>query len=184
MKKTAVVLLANGFEEIEAITPIDILRRSGVDVTIVGVGGLMIRGSRDISVKADKEISLYNELPDAVVVPGGGEGAENLSKTEKVNSLLKEAYKNGKVIAAICAGPATVLLPLGILDGKNATCYPGDEKMLGARAHFKNEKVVVDGNVITSRGPATATAFALAIVEILCGKDVKETVSRKLLYEE
>ncbi len=184
MKKKAAVLLADGFEEIEAITPIDILRRSGAEVTVVGVGGLMIKGSRDISVKADKEIGSYNELPDAVVVPGGGRGAENLSKTEKVSSLLREAYKNGKVIAAICAGPATVLLPLGILDGKNATCYPGDEKMLGQRAHFKDEKVVIDGNVITSRGPATATAFALAIAEMLCGKDIKETVSKNLLYEK
>lgn len=87
------------------------------------------------------------------------------------------------MIAAICASPATVLLGLGILDGKNAACYPGDEKMLRPRAHFKDEKVVRDGNVITSRGPATAMAFALTIAEMLCGKDIKETVSGKLLYE-
>ncbi len=184
MKKKIAVLLANGFEEIEAITPIDILRRTGAEVTIVGVGDLMIEGSRGISVKADKEISSYNELPDAVVVPGGGKGAENLSKTEKVGSLLKEAHKNGKIIAAICAGPRTVLLPLGILDGKNATCYPGDEKILGQRARFKDEKVVTDGNIITSKGPATAMEFALAIAGLVCGKDIKETVGKKLLYEE
>lgn len=184
MKKKAAVLLADGFEEIEAITPIDILRRAGADVTVVGVGGVMIKGSRDISIKADREIGSYDELPDAVIVPGGGRGADNLSKTGKVGSLLREAHKKGKIIAAICAGPAAVLLPLGILDGRNAACYPGDEKALGERAHFKDEKVVVDGNVITSRGPATAMAFALAVAEALCGKDIKETVSKKLLYEK
>lgn len=184
MKKKAAVLLAEGFEEMEAVTPIDILRRAGVEVAVVGIGGLNIKGSRDITVKADKEISSYDELPDAVIVPGGGRGAENLSKSEKVGALIKEAHKSGKVIAAICAGPATVLLPLGILDGKNATCYPGDEKLFGQRARFRDEKVVVDGNVITSRGPATAMDFALAIAEMLCGKDIKEAVSKKLLYEK
>lgn len=182
MKKKVAVLLASGFEEIEAITPIDILRRAGAEVTIIGVGGLMIEGSRGIIIKADKEINSYNELPDAVVVPGGGKGAENLSKTEKVSSLIKEAGKKGKVIAAICAGPRTVLLPLGILDGKNATCYPGDEKMFGQRARFKDEKVVTDGNIITSKGPGTAMEFALAVAEAVCGKEIKETVSKKLLY--
>lgn len=184
MKKKAVVLLADGFEEIEAITPIDILRRAGVDVTIVGVGGLMMRGSRDIIVKADRDIDSYNDLPDAVIVPGGAKGSDNLSKAEKVKLLLMSARRNGKIIAAICAAPVTVLIPLGILDGKNATCYPGDEKTLGTKARFKDEKVVIDGAVITSRGPATAAAFALAIVELLCGKDIKDTVSKKLLYEK
>src|SRR3989338_6736985 len=156
MKKKVAVLLANGFEEIEAITPVDVLRRAGVEVTIVGVSGLVIKGSRGINIKADIDIVSYSDSPDAVVLPGGMGGVQNLSATQKASLIKKKIKKKGKIIAAICAAPAHVLLPLGILEGKKATCYPGCEEKFGKNTTYSKEDVVQDGNIITSRGPATA----------------------------
>jgi len=183
MKKRVLVLLADGFEEIEAITSIDILRRAGLNVVVAGVGKVLVKGSHDISVKADVEVGSYNRSPDAIVIPGGMPGALNLSASKKVNSLIVKAHKEGKVIAAICAAPGFVLAPAGILKGRKATCYPGCEDMLEDKAQFVDEKVVVDGNIITSKGPGTAFDFALKLVEVLVGKTAKEAVRKKMLYE-
>lgn len=182
MRKRVLVLLADGFEEIEAITSIDILRRAGLGVILAGVGKVTIKGSRDIVVKTDKEIDSYRGLPDAVVLPGGMPGVQNLAASKRANDLIKKAYKRGKIIAAICAAPSYVLAPTNILDGKRVTCYPGCENLLKNRAKFVDKRVVVDGNIITSRGPGTAFDFALALVEKLRGKSIKETVRKRTLY--
>ena len=184
MKNKIAVLLAEGFEEIEAITCIDVLRRADQEIKIVGVGGMVIKGSHDIGISADVEINSYNDLPDAIVLPGGMPGVQNLFKTAKVISLVKEVFRKGNIVAAICAAPAYVLAPMGILEGKKATCYLGCEEKLGEKTTYVDQGVVVDGNIVTSKGPATAMAFALRIVDLVCGKKVADLIREKLLYEE
>ena len=183
MKKRVFVLLADGFEEIEAITCIDILRRAELDVTVVGIGKSDIKGSREVEIKADTEIGSCKDSPDAIVLPGGMPGVNNLAASRDVNDLINKAYKKGKIIAAICAAPSYVLAPTGIIRDKGVTCYPGCEDMLKDKAKFVDKKLVVDGNIITSQGPGTAFDFALKIVEVLAGESVKETVRKKTLYE-
>ncbi|MDD5680628.1 MAG: DJ-1/PfpI family protein [Candidatus Omnitrophica bacterium] len=184
MKKKIAILLAEGFEEIEAVTCIDISRRAGLDVKIVGVDGMVVKGSHGIGVSADIEINSYSELPDAVILPGGMPGVQNLFKAPKVQSLIKKVHQAGNVVAAICAAPAYVLAPMGILDGKKATCYFGCEDKLGKKAIYVDQSVVVDGNIITGKGPAAAMAFALRIIDLVCGKKVTDPIREKLLYEE
>ncbi|MFO8052879.1 MAG: DJ-1/PfpI family protein, partial [Candidatus Omnitrophota bacterium] len=118
---------------------------------------------------------------DACILPGGMPGAENLAKSESVKKLLLCLNNQEKTIAAICASPAVVLAPLGILDNKTATCYPGMEKSFSNSTIYKNQKVVIDKNIITSQGPATALKFALEIVEQLAGKEIANKVARATL---
>ena len=120
MTKIVVIVLAEGFEEIEAITPIDVLRRAGLQVMIAGVGGKEITGAHGIKVGTDMALEDYRGVPDAVVLPGGLPGADNLKKSKAVEALLKRVKESQKIIAAICASPARVLAPQGILDGKKA----------------------------------------------------------------
>ncbi|PIU39866.1 MAG: DJ-1 family protein, partial [Candidatus Omnitrophica bacterium CG07_land_8_20_14_0_80_50_8] len=127
MKKTALIVLADGFEEIEAVTPIDVLRRAGIEVIVAGVGKREVTGAHDITVETDLMLEQYQGIPDAVVLPGGMPGAANLNQSEALKDLLQKMKRAGKIIAAICASPAVVLAPNGILEGKKATCYPGFE---------------------------------------------------------
>ena len=181
MAKTALVILAEGFEEVEAIAPVDVLRRAGVRVTIAGVGGLKIKSSRGIGVEADQLLGEGVELPDAVILPGGLPGATNLGKSPEVAALLKKMNDAGKIIAAICAAPAAVLAPLGMLEGKKATCYPGCETDFSRKTAYLKERVVMDGNIMTSQGPGTALEFAIAIAARLVGKETAEIVRGKML---
>ena len=155
----------NGFEEVEGLTVVDMLRRLGIECDIVGKSD-DITGSHGIVIKADKlleEITVKDY--DAVVLPGGLPGATNLRDDEKVISLVKEMNKAGKIVAAICAAPI-VLERAGVLEGRGFTAYPGvGEKIEGG--NFKEELVVMDGNIITSRGPATSMEFAFSIAEAL-----------------
>ncbi len=182
MKKKVLVLLADGFEEIEAVTSIDLLRRAGLDVTVAGVGKATVKGSRGIMVRTDKRLKSYKGLPDALVLPGGMPGVRNLSASKEVNELILKASSKGKVIAAICAAPSYVLAPTGVLKGKRAACYPGTEDLLKGKAKYSNKKVVVDGNLITSQGPGTAFDFALTLIDKLRGRSIKEKVRKKTLY--
>jgi len=182
MKRKVLVLLADGFEEIEAITSIDVLRRAGLSVTVAGVGKKTVRGSRGVTVKTDIRLSLNRALPDAVLLPGGMPGVQNLSASREVNKLIVKAANNGKVIAAICAAPSHILVPTGVLDGKKATCYPGCEGLLKGRARYVDKKVVTDGDFITSQGPGTAFDFALTLVGRLRGSSVEKAVRKKILY--
>jgi protein deglycase len=181
MAKTALVILAEGFEELEAVAPIDVLRRAGVRVTIAGVAELLVKGSRGTIVQADVLLNDIKDLPDAVILPGGLPGATNLARSEEVKTLVKKMNLAGKLVAAICAAPAAVLAPLGILDGKKATCYPGCESDLSTKTTYSKESVVVDGNVMTSRGPGTALEFALAIAARLAGQEMADMVRGKML---
>ena len=179
--KTALVILAEGFEEVEAVVPVDVLRRAGVRVTIAGVTDLRVKGSRMIGLAADILLKDLVDLPDAVILPGGLPGATNLAKSEEVSKLVKKMNVAGKIVAAICAAPAAVLAPLGILDGKKATCYPGCEADFSKKTVHSKDRVVVDGNIITSQGPGTALEFALAIAVRLAGQDMADNVRDKML---
>lgn len=181
MRKKTLIMLADGFEEIEAITVIDILRRADIEVITAGINDIKVQGSHGITVIADKKLAQIKGDFDACVLPGGMPGATNLASSEKVNSFIKQMHKNGKIIAAICASPAIVLAPLGILQNKTATCFPGMQGNFGKKVIYKEENVVIDGNIITSRGPATTLLFALAIVEKLSGKETSEKI-KKLCY--
>lgn len=182
MKKVLMVI-AEGFEEIEAITPIDTLRRSGLHVTVASVGpSLNVQGSHGVRLEADILLKDYRETPDALVMHGGIPGAENLARSKELSALLVKMKKEDRWIAAICAAPSLVLAPLGILEGKKATCYPGYEDALQkGKARFKEDRVVVDGHVITSRGPGTALEFSLEIVRRLVDEASAESLRSGML---
>ena len=182
MKKKAMVVLAEGFEETETIIPIDVLRRAGVDVIIAGVNSDTVTGAHGVTFKTDMVLDKIEPLPDAVVLPGGMPGAENLAKSPKVKDLILAMNSKDNLIAAICASPALVLSPLGVLNGKMAACYPGMEENFSPEVRFEEERIIQDGNIITSRGPATAFSFALKIAESLVGKDTSDMVGRQMLY--
>lgn len=161
-------MLADGFEEIEAVTIIDILRRAGVSVTIAGVGGKDRAGSHGVRIAADASLSeISGKDFDAVILPGGMPGTTNLRASSELRELLLRHHREGRIVAAICAAP-WVLADAGILEGRSATCYPGLESKLSG-AKVCKDRVVVDGNVISSRGPATAIDFSLKLAEILAG---------------
>lgn len=167
MRKTAIIILADGFEEIEAVTPIDTLRRAGVDVVIAGVGKIEVKGSRGIKILADIKLEDYQGLPDALILPGGIPGAENLRNSQSVAQFIQKMHKNDKIIAAICAAPGLVLARQGVLQGKKATGYPGYEKEFSPDTTFLSQAVARDGKLLTSQGPGTALKFSLELVKML-----------------
>ena len=179
-KKKILLILAEGFEEIEAIATFDVLKRSGLDVIVAGLSAKEIKSARNMIIKTDITLDKINEDFDALVFPGGG-GAEKLHESKKVTSLIKKMHSNGKIIAAICASPAVVLAPCGILEGKKITCYPSFKDKLPEGVNFIDKEVVVDDNIITSQGPGTAFSFGLKIAEILVGKKMANTVKQKML---
>ncbi|OGW81483.1 MAG: hypothetical protein A3G33_07890 [Omnitrophica bacterium RIFCSPLOWO2_12_FULL_44_17] len=183
MSKKVLVILADGFEEIEAIAPIDILRRAGCQVTIAGLNSKAVRSSRRIQVEADVLLDEYKETPDALVLPGGAPGSENLAKSAKVAEWVKKMNAGRKLIGAICAAPALVLAPTGVLDGKKATCYPGCEGKFSSSTKFSEDQVVVDGNIVSSRGPGTAIEFGLELARQLCGKEKMEELKEKMIVK-
>ena len=167
--KTAIVFLATGFEEMEAVGTIDMLRRGNIETVTVSVtGNKTVTGVHNIQVTADE---LFENVDctayDALVLPGGGPGSEMLNKHEGVRKAIVDQYENKKLIAAICASPR-VFGSLGLLKGKNATCYPGIEPELTG-AILSNEPAITDGNIITGRGPALVFDFGLAIINYLHG---------------
>ena len=175
-------MLADGFEEIEALAFVDILRRADIDVKTVSASNSdMVTGAHEISVAPDIKISDINEIGDGVVLPGGIPGTYNLRDNNNVTDLIKEHYNAGRIVGAICAAPS-VLGGLGLLKGKKATCYPSFEKYL-LEAVYVEEKVLVDDNVITSRGAGTAHDFALKFVEIIKGKDIADNLRSSMLYD-
>lgn len=192
--KKAIVFLADGFEEVEALTPVDYLRRAGVEVTVAGVSKKEIKGAHGICVCADEVLNkeMISKKYDALIVPGGMPGASNLAADELVLEFLKDGADRGAVLAAICAAPVVVFAKAGLLKNKHYTCYPGMEndlkKFAGENyaaltegAVHLEERVVVDKNTVTSRGPGVAEEFALTLVEILAGKLQKETLHKGLV---
>jgi len=189
MAKKVLAFLADGFEEVEAVTPIDYLRRTGVEVTVAAIGkDKQVTGSHNISLIADTTIAALEEAGqfnaacwDGVFVPGGMPGAANLAACAPAGKLFREMAAAGKIIAAICASPAVFLAPLGLLKGKKFTCYPGMESKVASLAdgggNWLAEKVVVDGNLVTSRAPGTAVNFSLTLAELFAGKEAAEKLS-------
>jgi len=172
------VPFAEGFEEIEALTIVDVLRRAGITVDMVGVVGSMITGSHGVKVVMDKRLNAVRaDDYDGIVLPGGSPGHINLSKSGALKEMIKQMNSKGKLVAAICASPA-VLAKAGVLENKHATIYPGMEKEL---PYPRDERVVVDGNVVTSQGPGTALEFALKIVELLKGSGEAAKLRNALL---
>ncbi|MCE1197276.1 DJ-1/PfpI family protein [bacterium] len=182
--KRACVLLAEGFEEVEALTPIDYLRRGGVEVVTLGLGGLKVRGARSVEVSADATLegaAAAGESFDAVVIPGGMPGARNLAESRAARDLILRHSREGKIVAAICAAPAVVLHEAcGLLAGRRYTCFPGMERRVAGAIHSA-ERVVVDGKLITSRAAGTAGEFAVAILGALAGKDQAEAIAESVL---
>jgi 4-methyl-5(b-hydroxyethyl)-thiazole monophosphate biosynthesis len=184
MPKKVVVLLADGFEEVEAVTPIDYLRRAGLEVTVAAVGrSPAVAGAHGIEVKADAvlgELAGPDRAWDAVLLPGGMPGAANLAASKETGALLKDMAAAGKWVCAICASPAVVLGPLGLLAGRRFTCYPGMENKAGG-GRWTGDPVAVDGNFITSRGAGTAARWAVEIIGRLLSPAEGEKVARSVL---
>jgi 4-methyl-5(b-hydroxyethyl)-thiazole monophosphate biosynthesis len=178
MGMNALVLLADGFEEIEAVTIVDVLRRAEVAVTTAALGKSPVTGAHGIALVADRALDGLSVADfDAVVLPGGMPGSRHLKEDARVLSLLRQAMSTQKTVAAVCAAPIA-LEAAGVLAGRRATSYPGHEL---PSASYSEERVVIDGNLVTSRGPGTALEFALALVEKLAGADVKERLARAML---
>lgn len=175
-----IVLLADGFEEIEALTPVDILRRAGLDVKTVGMNGKIVCGSHKIPVICDVEPSEVNKDEVSLVIfPGGMPGSLNLDAHPFTDEIISSVIQNGGRLAAICAAPL-VLGKRGLLKGKKATCYPGFEKEL-LEAVTVTDAVVTDGNITTSRGMGTALAFAKELVALTKGKEEAENISKSIM---
>ena len=178
-----IVPLANGVEETEAITILDVLRRGGIEAVGVSIDefGLDVEGGHKIGLVADE---LWDDdevaTADMILLPGGMAGVRVLKKDSRVLEALRDFDKLGKFIGALCAAPA-VLQVAGILKGRKITGYPGLESAV-SDAEFQEGPVVRDGNLITGTGPATAMAFSLAVVEMLAGADVRQTVAQALLF--
>lgn len=173
------ILLANGFEEIEALATVDIIRRANINIKLVGVGSDYITGSHNITVKTDiniEKIELNSDI-DGIILPGGIPGTPNLEASSKAMELLEFAYKNDKLVASICAAPS-VLGHKGMLKGVNATCYPGFEKELDG-TNISNDYCITDKNIITAKGAGASFEFAFAIVNYI----LKECDTSKKLGE-
>lgn len=176
------VFLAEGFEEIEALTPVDCLRRAGKDVCTVGIGGTVIKGSHGIPVTADIADSAFtpDDALEMIVLPGGMPGTIHLGESSTVQDALTYCVSNDKWIAAICAAPS-ILGARGLLSDKTATCYPGFEKhLIGCNAVA--EPVCQDEKIITGRGPGAAMDFALRLIAVLCGSETAQRIAEGMVY--
>ena len=174
------MLLGTGFEETEAIAPLDLLRRAGVSVATVGINGKIIKGSHGIGVEADIEISEMDLTDlDMIVLPGGLGGVDSIKASQAALDAVRFAWENGKFVAAICAGP-TILAQLGITDGRSATCYPGCETQMGS-ANMVQAAAVTDGKVITGTSAGCAIPFGLALIAALKGQDAAETIAKQIV---
>lgn len=182
MRKTVLISVADGSEEMETIIPADVLRRSGAEVTLASVDGLSVTASRGIKIVADKLISeCNNQAYDLIVVPGGMPGSEHLRDSAILGKMLQEQADAKRLIGAICAAPVIVLQHYGLLQGKFATCHPHHFAEL---QNLKQDYVVVDGNFITSQGPGTAVLFALKLVEMLFDKSMANKVATSMVVPE
>jgi 4-methyl-5(b-hydroxyethyl)-thiazole monophosphate biosynthesis len=184
MSKKVLCILAEGFEEVEAVTPIDMLRRAGIEVVAAGLSGIDIAGSHGITVLADCEFGeVAGENFDAVVLPGGKGGAENLAANKEVIDYINDMFTKGGLVAAICASPGVVLSKTKTLSGKKVTCFPGFEKYLPKDAKLTDARVVIDGNLITGKAAGAASEFASAIITYLLDKENADKVSESMFYK-
>lgn len=179
----AVMLFETGSEEVEALTVVDLLRRAKVECVMVSAEDEeTVTGSHGITIVMDGKISNLSDDIDMVILPGGIPGVPNLIANKKVEELVVKQYEAGKYVAAICAAP-TAFGEFGILKDKRAICYPGMEDKLNCK-EVVYDSVVVDGNVITSRGLGTAIPFGLKLIELLVGKDTSDSIAEKIVYKK
>ena len=171
------MFLADGFEEVEALCPLDILRRAGLEVTTVGIGGKdIVQGAHGITVHADIPDVMYRDSsPEMLILPGGMPGSKNLDESRIVDAALRAASRKGAYLAAICAAPM-VLGKRGYLDGKRAVCYPGFEEYLMGATVDETATVVRDGNIVTAKGMGAAFEFGLELVRVLKDNDTTEKI--------
>lgn len=174
------VYFATGYEEIEALSVVDILRRGKVEVLMVGVNDQTVIGAHNISINMDTTLDqMSHDDIDMMILPGGGLGTRNLAASKALASQLKAFKEQGKWLAAICAAPS-VLGELGLLEGEKATCYPGfEEKLLGSL--YENERVVVSNRIITGVGPGASLEFGYKVLEIIQGKEAADEVKKGML---
>ena len=174
------MLLGTGFEETEAIAPLDLLRRAGVEIQTVGLNGKVIYGSHGIGVEADIEISQMDLTKlEMIILPGGLGGVASIRSCKAAMEAVRFAHENDKYTAAICAGP-TVLADLGIPNGKNATCYPGCESQMGS-ANMVNAAAVTDGKLITGTSAGCAVSFGLALIAVLKGQEEADRIEKQIV---
>lgn len=175
------VLLGTGFEEIEAITPVDLLRRAGIEVQTVGISGKVVCGSHGIGITADITAEqMQPSQTEMIVLPGGLGGVASLKSSAAAMQAVRDAWENGNRVAAICAAP-TILAELGITDGKCVTCYPGCEAEMGGARLIDGRAVVCDGKLITGTSAGCAASFALALIAALRGQQAAERVATQIV---
>lgn len=188
MKKAA-VFFADGFEDIEALSPVDYLRRAGIEVITVGVKGqpfnktLIVTSSHKVPMIMDMSMADFmaeygEKLPDCIVCPGGGLGAVNLSESQELLAYIEKCNKAGKLVTAICASPAVVFGKTDVLKNKKWTCYPGMENEANPEYAdgYSNKVFITDGNLVTSRGPGASEQFAMELVRILAGQETHDKI--------
>ena len=180
------VFLADGFEDVEALIPIDVLRRGGVEVVTVSTTEFpLVESAHGVNIEADLQFEQCDfSDADLLMLPGGMPGAANLYDHEGVCKAVCDQAAAGKKVAAICAAPAVVLAQLGLLDGKKATCYPGFEHVLkGADAQYTSDLVTVDGNITTGEGPAAAFPYAYELLSQLVSKEVSDQIAEGMRFK-
>lgn len=174
------ILLAPGFEEMEALVPADLLRRAGVEVALVSLDGELVPGGHNIAVKADCTLSEVKlEGMEAVMLPGGGVGVANLGSDPRVEELVRQAAQRGKVLAAICAAPS-LLSKWGLLAGKQAVCYPTWRDKIADARYLPEEKLAVDGSTVTGQAAGASFEFGLKLIEVLRGADTADRVRKEI----
>jgi len=183
MSKKVLIPIADGTEEIEAVSMIDVLRRAGASVTVASVDQLQITASRGVKLVADRLIGDCKDTYDLVVLPGGVQGAEHLRDSEELQVILRRQKEQGRLYGAICASPAVVLQHHGFLDRRRATCHPQFVHQL-ENSKAIDSRVVVDGTCVTSRGPGTALEFAIKLVELLYGEEKAKEVAEPMLLPQ
>ena len=175
------MLLGTGFEETEAIAPLDLMRRAGINVLTVGIGAQIITGGHGIPVQADITLEQMDLTQlDMIVIPGGLGGVASIRACQEAMDALKFAADNGKFVGAICAGP-TVLADLGITNGKQATCFPGCEDGMGSAVMLEGKAAVRDGRIITGTSAGCAIPFGLALIEALKGTEMAEKIAKQIV---
>lgn len=181
----SLILLADGFEECEALCVYDVLKRGGVDTVLCGVNGISVLSSHSVKITCDTTLSekTLEDDWDIIFLPGGMPGAANLGKSPLVSRLVKSSNEKLKIVSAICASPAVVLGPLGILDGRKAVCYPGCESYYPSFS-FSDEGVVVSGNVVTAKSAGYAFDLGLELLSLTVGESVMNKVKESIYYKE
>ncbi len=177
----AACFLAEGFEETEAVTVVDLLRRTGCTVSTIGMTKKYVTSTRGITITADTLLSDWHEHVDCIILPGGMPGATHLAQSTVLQHIVTRHFEEGKLLAAICAAPAITLSPWGLLNGRIATCYPTLNKHL-VNATYCNEDVCVDDNLITSKGVGTLLPFCFAIIHTLYDRDMVNKIKSDIIY--